>query len=470
MRDIASIREDFLRGFEKPDLPQDFLEKYDLMECLANGHGTETFLVQTKACSKGADEGLPELFVAKCYDRKLLNIEKSEGSILSSLDHQGLPCFCGEFINDSTLCIVREYIDGMPLDQYAEANELTTQDAVDICIKLCGILEYIHTQTPPVIHRDIKPQNIVVRSDGSLALIDFDISRVFNQDAETDTQIFGTRNYAAPEQYGFMQTDARADVFSFGVLLRWLVTGSDRKNDNIRLYGPVQKIIGKCTAFSPEARYQNVAEVKKALVMANPRAQRMRAAKIVSCCVAAVCVLTFGGMKIYDYVTYTPFTDGHIPAYMTDEERVTDALDYVHETFDTDMFDASNEIATVGDMRRMLAEVCGLDKTYVWAMPTSEIPAESQDYFLPWGWDEGQTVDRDVAVYACVKAYWPDVVADWSSLKDDNGYYPGARIALDFAEEKGIMTGLTKPGDLTLGEMALVLANTHRVYTSTSEE
>ena len=80
-----------------------------------------------------------------------------------------------------------------------------------------------------------------------------------------------------------MQTDARADVFSFGVLLRWLVTGSDRKNDNIRLYGPVQKIIGKCTAFSPEARYQNVAEVKKALVMANPRAQRMRVAKIVSC-------------------------------------------------------------------------------------------------------------------------------------------------------------------------------------------
>ena len=83
---------------------------------------------------------------------------------------------------------------------------------------------------------------------------------------------------------------------------------------------------------------------------------------------------------------------------------------------------------------------------------------------MPWGWDDGQTVDRDIAVYAAVKAHDPSIVADWSSIKDDNGYYPGVRVAVAFAEETGITTGANSPRDITLGELALILANTDRVF------
>ena len=83
---------------------------------------------------------------------------------------------------------------------------------------------------------------------------------------------------------------------------------------------------------------------------------------------------------------------------------------------------------------------------------------------------DGQTVDRDVMVYAAVKVHDPSIVADWSSIKDDNGYYPGGRVAVAFAEETGILTGANRPDDITLGEMALILANADRVFDATETE
>ena len=77
---------------------------------------------------------------------------------------------------------------------------------------------------------------------------------------------------------------------------------------------------------------------------------------------------------------------------------------------------------------------------------------------------DGQTLNRDIAVYAAVKVHDPAIVADWSGLKDDNGYYPGVRVAMAFAEKTGIMTGVNRPGDITLGELALILANADRVF------
>lgn len=76
----------------------------------------------------------------------------------------------------------------------------------------------------------------------------------------------------------------------------------------------------------------------------------------------------------------------------------------------------------------------------------------------------------NVAVYAAVKVHDPSIVADWSSIKDDNGYYPGARVAIAFAEETGIMTGANRPGDITLGELALILANADRVFEAAETE
>ena len=92
------------------------------------------------------------------------------------------------------------------------------------------------------------------------------------------------------------------------------------------------------------------------------------------------------------------------------------------------------------------------------------MPRESDEFFMPWGWDDGQTVDRDIAVYAAVKVHDPAIVADWSGIKDDNGFYPGVRAAVAFAEETGILSGANQPGDIPLGDLALILANADRVF------
>lgn len=237
--------------------PAGFLNDYDQLECLACGHGTETYLVASR-CSR-------QLFIAKCYDR---NIHKAvhESSILKTLQHDGLPVLADEYMDDDLICIVRQYIPGTPLHQHMRDHKLSDAGTVALGVELCDLLTYLHSQKPPVIHRDIKPQNVIVREDGAVALIDFEISRTYDSDADTDTQFIGTRRFAPPEQYGFSQTDARADIYSVGVLLCWMLTGdTDVKTARIA-DERLDAIVRRCAAFSPEDRFPSADAVKKALL------------------------------------------------------------------------------------------------------------------------------------------------------------------------------------------------------------
>ena len=257
-------------------LPAGFLESYDQLECLSHSHGTETYLVQHK--------GSKSLCVAKCYDRKIYKTVNENG-ILKSLCHKGLPTFLDEYQDDATVCIVREYIEGTSLNKYAAEYSLSEAKITQLCIEICDILTYIHGQTPPVIHRDIKPQNVIVKEDGHIALIDFDIARTFDGEADTDTQFIATRTYAPPEQYGFSQTDCRADIYSLGVLLCFLLTG---KTDVKSIEIPNKRltaVVRRCAALSPEERFPDAAAVKKALLNADGRGKR----KLIRiCCTAAL--------------------------------------------------------------------------------------------------------------------------------------------------------------------------------------
>ena len=447
------ILNEILESYSDTDYPEEFSSEFDIMECLSEQNGICTFLVRDH---KGVG------YIAKCFDKSLWK-NLTGNDILTNLSHKGLPGYSGTYENDSMTITVREYVEGDSLDRYATEHNLSQEEIVDICIQLCDILAYLHHREPPVIHRDIKPQNIIIRPDGSVVLIDFDIARLHKQENDTDTVFFGTRSYAPPEQYGFSQTDERTDIYSMGILLRWLLTGSTRENSNIKVYAPLAKIIKKCTGFSPKDRFSDVDQVRKALLRANPRSQRIRMSFLAICMAAVVGLLVYGGIRIYRYITYTPFTEGVIPAYMTDEERVKDAVSYMKNKYGTDMFDNDTDIAHVGDLRRAMIELYGLDRDYVYGINT-DMPQENDAYFLPWGWEDEQNIDRDPIIYAAVKVHDASIVADWSSLKDDNGFYPGVRVAVAFAEKHGITEGVNKPLDLTLGDMALILANTDRVF------
>lgn len=483
------MRKELLReiraAYDAIDYPPEFKKQYVIMECLAERNGIDTFLVQ-KLDGPGTEEpaeatdapdasealsepnDAPPRFVAKCYDRSVWSIASPE-AILQELEHDSLPKLIDTFKNDTMIVTIREYIEGVPLDLFALDNELTEKDVIRICTQLCDILHYLHHRPDPIIHRDIKPQNVIVRPDGGLSLIDFDIARTWQAGSETDTRFFGTVAYAPPEQYGFTQTDVRSDIYSLGILLRYLLTGNTRENRMVRVYRPLQKIIDKCTAFAPEQRYADVDQVKKALLRANPAAQKKRTALIALCAAAAAAILIFAGYAIYEKVTYDPFNDEAIPAYVSDEDRITDAVEYMRDKFDTDLFDDYNKIANFGWLRQVLIECYGLDHDYVYRY-NGDMPQESDAFFFPWSYPDEQLIDRDVMVYVAVKLYDPEIVADWSSLKDDNGEYPGTRVALAFADKTGLTTGVNKPGDLDKGEVALILANADRVFSAAVEE
>ena len=256
MNELKRIVADMETVFEGSSYPKEFLGKYDQMECLASHTGRETFLVRRKSDGQAA--------VAACYDRSVFPF-RPDISLLRELEHAGLPRYFEQFQNEQMLCIVREYIEGESLDVYARERQLTRDDITGIMEQLCDILQVLHTHQPPVVHRDIKPENIIVRPDGQIVLIDFDIAREVKEGAAADTVFFGTRGYAPPEQYGFGQTDSRTDIYAFGVLLRWLVTGSVRENRNITIEPDFQDVINRCTAFSPEERYGDIRQVKQAL-------------------------------------------------------------------------------------------------------------------------------------------------------------------------------------------------------------
>jgi serine/threonine protein kinase len=254
-----AVLDDFLSGFDDSRFPESFLRTYEPMECLSAGQSCETLLVMNRQTGM--------YFVAKCYTDPLLLSRTTESDLLRNLHHAGLPSFIDEHRNDKMLCVVREYAQGTPLDKLVMEKQLSEKEIIALAVRLCDILTYLHGQTPPVIHRDIKPQNIIVGGDGSIKLIDFGISRLYNESAKSDTVFFGTQEFAPPEQYGFSQTDSRSDIFSLGVLLCWLLTG---EADAGKAAGRIRNrrlahIVRKCAAFAPKDRYPNASRVKDAL-------------------------------------------------------------------------------------------------------------------------------------------------------------------------------------------------------------
>ena len=461
MHDVLQAVREIQTAFDSPGYPEAFLAQYDQMECLGCHNGVETFLVRRKTDGS--------LHIAKCYDRTVYE-DLSDVEGLGDLCHHGLPAFGEVFRSDGMICTLRAYVEGEPLSEYCRNRELTRQQIVEICVALCDVLTYLHERPQPIIHRDIKPENVIIRPDGTPVLIDFDIARLYKGEADSDTRFFGTRGYAAPEQYGFAQTDARADVYSLGVLLRYLLTGSVRPNPNVKYYQPLSRIVEKCTAFSPKDRFADVRAVKKALMSANPKAQVRRAVCMTLCALAACALLAFGGVKLYEYLTFSPFTDGHIPLVMQDKERVDDAVAYLQEKYGTHLFDETNEYMTIGLLKQALIEMYGMDAAYVNKLPTAEIPTENPDCFLPWGLGDEQCFDKEHMAYFATKIYWPEAVADWFSIKEDVSVYPGILVSMDWCEKYGILTGVNRPYDITRGEAAIALANADRVYTALNEQ
>ena len=196
-----------------------------------------------------------------------------ETEMLKRLKHPNLPSIIDVIEDDETFLIVMDYIEGNTLSKALEEYGAQPQDSViEWAKQLCDVLGYLHTRTPAIIYRDMKPSNIMLKPDGKIMLIDFGTAREFKEQNIADTTCLGTIGYAAPEQFGGMgQTDARTDIYCLGATLYHLLTGCNPceppyeirpiREINSSLSVGLEKIILKCTQRNPNDRYQSCAEL-----------------------------------------------------------------------------------------------------------------------------------------------------------------------------------------------------------------
>ncbi len=213
----------------------------------------------------------------------ILNFEEvrlglaAETEILKKLKHPHLPSIVDVIDTEDSFLMIMDYIEGHSLDQVLEeCGPLPQEDVIKWAGQLCDVLGYLHSRQPPIIYRDMKPENIMLKPDGNVMLIDFGTAREFKEKNPSDTVCFGTVGYAAPEQFGGMgQTDARTDLYSLGMTLYHLVTGYSPaqmnceiqpiREINPRLSSGLEQILLKCTRRKPKDRYQSAAELLYAL-------------------------------------------------------------------------------------------------------------------------------------------------------------------------------------------------------------
>lgn len=209
---------------------------------------------------------------------------------LQTLESEFFPKIYHVWEENSETIVLEEYISGKTLQQLL-ANGCTLQEKdMTLCMTaLCRALLVLHNARPPIIHRDIKPENIIITPDNKLKLVDFDAAREYKTDQKQDTVLLGTKEYASPEQFGFMQTDIRSDIYSFGIVFSELLEHAQVSKQYTKR---AHRIIDRATMFDPDKRYSHSEELLKDIQHLNRPALFSYAPIIFLLGLAAVSILT----------------------------------------------------------------------------------------------------------------------------------------------------------------------------------
>ncbi len=210
-----------------------------------------------------------------------------EARWLRELDHPNIPKIADFFEQDGRSYLVMEFILGESLEKRLKAANapLLESDVLNWALQLCDALHYLHTRTPPIIFRDMKPSNAMVTNTGHVKLIDFGIARTYKIGKKRDTVAMGSENYAAPEQWGKGQTDARSDVYALGATIYHLLANMaptpaflpseplPLANYNGAVSTKTVALVEKAMNRDREARFQSILDMRQAILAAMPLSQ-----------------------------------------------------------------------------------------------------------------------------------------------------------------------------------------------------
>lgn len=228
------------------------------------------------------DIGLNKQWAVKEIDKNTLEYKLSvnedqtitEIELMKGMDHPALPRIVEIIDLKDSLCVIMDYIEGESLLKILDLYGPQPQEMVaGWMMDICSVLNYLHHQNPPIIYRDMKPSNIMLRPDGSVKVIDFGIAREYKEGKE-DTVCLGTKGYASPEHF-LGKTDVRSDIYTVGVTMYQLLSGKNpaeppyeilplRQIDTSLSTG-LEKIILKATSPDPADRYQSASQMFDAI-------------------------------------------------------------------------------------------------------------------------------------------------------------------------------------------------------------
>lgn len=244
--------------------------KYEILKEIGHGGMSTVYLAMDKRLNKQwAVKEIRKKGSGK-NDEIVVNSLLAEANLMKRLDHPALPRIVDIIDNGVTIYVVMDYIEGESLDKIlSEYGAQPEERVIEWAKQLCDALSYLHSQKPPIIYRDMKPANVMLKPEGNIKIIDFGIAREYKEQNLSDTTVLGTKGYAPPEQYSG-QTDPRSDIFALGMTMHHLLTGIDPRSGEpyapVRQWNPelsegIEIIIDRCVEPAAENRYQSCSDL-----------------------------------------------------------------------------------------------------------------------------------------------------------------------------------------------------------------
>ena len=235
--------------------------KYEILKQVGKGGMSIVYLAMDNRLNKQWAVKEIKNDGSKSTETLLKGLER-EANILKNVDHPVLPRIVDIINENGTIYVIMDFVEGKPLSDVLKTEGAQSQrDVIEWGRALASAL---HSMNPPIIYRDMKPSNVMLKPDGSVKLIDFGTAKEYIIENNADTTALGTRGYAAPEQFGFTQSDARTDIYALGVLINQMTTGKMPK-EALPKDRRLRKIVTKCTQISAKKRYVNCHQIYKQL-------------------------------------------------------------------------------------------------------------------------------------------------------------------------------------------------------------
>lgn len=214
--------------------------KYEILAEVGRGGMSIVYLARDKRLNK--QWAVKEIKNdGKKSAKTLLKGLEREANILKNVDHPVLPRIVDIINQDGTIYVVMDYIEGDTIQDRLKKEGAQPQElVVEWGLQLASALNYLHNMNPPIIYRDMKPSNVMIKPEGGVKLIDFGTAKEYEIENNADTTALGTRGYAAPEQFGdskgrgIYNTDARTDIYNLGATLYHIVTGKNHVSHRMR--------------------------------------------------------------------------------------------------------------------------------------------------------------------------------------------------------------------------------------------